>query len=188
MMSRKPDHFPHFVLAPSPSLASAHRATTLGCRTVNYFCESARDRGGEIHEKLTACFVVGSPEQRPDHGDDDQHQHADRGAAADAVEHLNSSSVLRSGIASWGIYRRRRAYRLRESTDRLTGRPTDWSVRFSQTSRQHFGQGTRRRPSPLLQNAACARRSGISPAIANGPAMRSRPSSPKFSSAMRCGM
>ena len=74
-----------------------------------------------------------------------------------------------------------------KSSDRTVGNLIPSSKLFSPTSPTLFGLTTLRLRSPLFVAAVFAPRSVISAANANGPAMQSRPSFPKSSSATACG-
>lgn len=65
--------------------------------------------------------------------------------------------------------------------------PTNRSHQSSPTSQKHSGRLTLRLTSRRFVAAACELPNGISAANENGPAMRSRPSFPKFSVATPCG-
>ena len=92
----------------------------------------------------------------------------------------------------WGRVSCTEQYRSERSTlakpsDRIVGRPTHLSVMSSPISQSAFyGLKTQRRTSHRLPNAACAKPSASSAAAANGRAMPSPRSSPKFSFVDRC--
>lgn len=92
------------------------------------------------------------------------------------------------GVLSWVDYLRRSRERLPKPAVKIVGIPTHLSVMSFPTSRRgRFGLKIQRLASPLRAAAAFVWPSGILAAIATGPALRSPPSSPKFSGATICG-
>ncbi len=96
-------------------------------------------------------------------------------------------SVAYRGRVSWGEYLRRWLSHPPKLTDHPVGQTTKWSVRSFLTLLQRFGRRTQPRISQRSLAAVFALPKDISAANENGPAMRSRPSFPKFSGVTPCG-
>lgn len=96
--------------------------------------------------------------------------------------------VAYQGRFAWGQYLRQPRERRPKPAVRIVGIPTHLSVMcFPKSRRERFGLKIQRLALLLRAAAASAWPNAISAVTANGQAMRSPPSSPKFSGVTPCG-
>lgn len=90
-MTRKFQDFCH-CFAPSPPRARLQQTPFVGNVTEEHIPSISNkfvwisQLTRELFQISDVARAIASPQQRPDHGHDDQYQHADRGAAADGVQ------------------------------------------------------------------------------------------------------